>query len=60
MKMMEEKKVVKPYNDRDTSKKEEVATMFNNISKRYESVGDPIFVWLGGTHGNVEYRLQDG
>lgn len=36
MKMMEEKKVVKPYNDRDTSKKEEVATMFNNISKRYD------------------------
>lgn len=34
--MMEEKKVVKPYNDRDTSKKEEVATMFNNISKRYD------------------------
>ncbi len=33
---MEEKKVVKPYNDRDTSKKEEVATMFNNISKRYD------------------------
>lgn len=33
---MEEKKVVKPYNDRDVSKKEEVATMFNNISKRYD------------------------
>jgi len=33
---MEEKKVVKPYNDRDTSKKDEVATMFNNISGRYD------------------------
>ncbi len=35
-KKVEEKKVVKPYNDGDTSKKEEVATMFNNISKRYD------------------------
>lgn len=34
--MTEEKKVVKPYNASDTSKKEEVATMFNNISKRYD------------------------
>lgn len=33
---MEEKKVVKPYNTEDNSKKEEVATMFNNISKRYD------------------------
>lgn len=30
------KKVVKPYNQADTSKKEEVATMFNNISKKYD------------------------
>ena len=34
--MTEEKKVVKPYNASDSSKKEEVATMFNNISKRYD------------------------
>ncbi len=34
--MTEERKVVKPYNATDTSKKEEVATMFNNISKRYD------------------------
>ena len=34
--MKEEKKVVKPYNESNTSKKEEVATMFNNISKRYD------------------------
>lgn len=27
---------MKPYNDRDTSKKEEVAAMFNNISGRYD------------------------
>lgn len=33
---MEETKVVKPYNNQDTSKKEEVAEMFNNISKRYD------------------------
>ncbi len=30
------KKVVKPYNNAETSKKEEVAEMFNNISKRYD------------------------
>ncbi len=29
-------KVVKPYNNETTSKKEEVATMFNNISKKYD------------------------
>ena len=29
-------KVVKPYNNEDASKKEEVAEMFNNISKRYD------------------------
>jgi demethylmenaquinone methyltransferase/2-methoxy-6-polyprenyl-1,4-benzoquinol methylase len=29
-------KVVKPYNKADKSKKEEVAEMFNNISKRYD------------------------
>jgi demethylmenaquinone methyltransferase/2-methoxy-6-polyprenyl-1,4-benzoquinol methylase len=29
-------KVVKPYNKEDQSKKEEVAEMFNNISKRYD------------------------
>lgn len=34
--MTEEKKVVKPYNKEESSKKEEVATMFNNISKRYD------------------------
>lgn len=33
---MEEKQVVKPYNKKETSKKEEVAEMFNNISKRYD------------------------
>ena len=32
----EERKVVKPYNNESTSKKEEVAEMFNNISKRYD------------------------
>jgi demethylmenaquinone methyltransferase/2-methoxy-6-polyprenyl-1,4-benzoquinol methylase len=31
-----EKKVVKPYNTVDKSKKEEVQEMFNNISKRYD------------------------
>lgn len=30
------KQVVKPYNSSDRSKKEEVAEMFNNISKRYD------------------------
>ena len=30
------KKEVKPYNSADRSKKEEVAEMFNNISKRYD------------------------
>ena len=34
--MMMEKKVVKPYNNEESSKKEEVAEMFNNISKRYD------------------------
>ena len=33
---MTEKVVVKPYNKEETSKKEEVAEMFNNISKRYD------------------------
>ena len=31
-----ESKTVKPYNKEDASKKEEVAEMFNNISKRYD------------------------
>ena len=31
-----EKQVVKPYNKKESSKKEEVAEMFNNISKRYD------------------------
>ena len=34
--MTEERVVVKPYNSEDSSKKEEVAEMFNNISKRYD------------------------
>lgn len=34
--MTEEKKVVKPYNKEASSKKEEVAEMFDNISKRYD------------------------
>ena len=34
--MTEERKVVKPYNAEGASKKEEVAEMFNNISKRYD------------------------
>jgi demethylmenaquinone methyltransferase/2-methoxy-6-polyprenyl-1,4-benzoquinol methylase len=33
---MSENKVVKPYGREDRSKKEEVAEMFNNISKRYD------------------------
>ncbi|MDG1146979.1 MAG: bifunctional demethylmenaquinone methyltransferase/2-methoxy-6-polyprenyl-1,4-benzoquinol methylase UbiE [Crocinitomicaceae bacterium] len=33
---MSEQKVVKPYNNESSSKKEEVAEMFNNISKRYD------------------------
>lgn len=33
---MSEKKVVKPYNEADKSKKEEVAEMFNNISAKYD------------------------
>ena len=33
---MSEQKVVKPYNSESSSKKEEVAEMFNNISKRYD------------------------
>ncbi|MFT5780584.1 MAG: demethylmenaquinone methyltransferase/2-methoxy-6-polyprenyl-1,4-benzoquinol methylase [Crocinitomicaceae bacterium] len=31
-----ERKIVKPYNREESSKKEEVAEMFNNISKRYD------------------------
>jgi demethylmenaquinone methyltransferase/2-methoxy-6-polyprenyl-1,4-benzoquinol methylase len=34
--MAEERIVVKPYGKEDKSKKEEVAEMFNNISKRYD------------------------
>lgn len=34
--MEETKKVVKPYNKAESSKKEEVAEMFNNISGRYD------------------------
>lgn len=34
--MEETKKVVKPYNKEESSKKEEVAEMFNNISGRYD------------------------
>lgn len=34
--MTEETKVVKPYNKETSSKKEEVAEMFNNISKKYD------------------------
>lgn len=33
---MSEKKVVKPYNKEEASKKEEVAEMFNNISGKYD------------------------
>ncbi|MGM0477596.1 MAG: bifunctional demethylmenaquinone methyltransferase/2-methoxy-6-polyprenyl-1,4-benzoquinol methylase UbiE [Bacteroidota bacterium] len=33
---VKEKKVVKPYNKSDQSKKEEVAEMFDNISERYD------------------------
>lgn len=33
---MSDQKVIKPYNDASKSKKEEVAEMFNNISKRYD------------------------
>ncbi|SFT76470.1 demethylmenaquinone methyltransferase / 2-methoxy-6-polyprenyl-1,4-benzoquinol methylase [Lishizhenia tianjinensis] len=33
---MSEKKVVKPYNEENKSKKEEVAEMFNNISAKYD------------------------
>ncbi len=33
---MGEKQVVKPYNKKEATKKEEVAEMFNNISKRYD------------------------
>lgn len=37
MDMMKEKEVVvKPYNREESSKKEEVAEMFNNISKKYD------------------------
>jgi len=36
VKRMKESKVVKPYNNQETSKKEEVAEMFNNISKKYD------------------------
>ena len=31
-----ERKVVKPYGNSEKSKKEEVAEMFNNVSKRYD------------------------
>ncbi|MDC3252698.1 bifunctional demethylmenaquinone methyltransferase/2-methoxy-6-polyprenyl-1,4-benzoquinol methylase UbiE [Crocinitomicaceae bacterium] len=34
--MKENKSVVKPYNSEDASKKEEVAEMFDNISRRYD------------------------
>lgn len=34
--MEERKTVVKPYNKEESSKKEEVAEMFNNISKKYD------------------------
>ena len=33
---MSERKVVKPYGDVDRSKNDEVAEMFNNISKKYD------------------------
>lgn len=33
---MTEQKIVKPYNNKDASKKEEVAEMFNKISKKYD------------------------
>ena len=34
--MTDNKSIVKPYNSGDASKKEEVAEMFDNISKRYD------------------------
>lgn len=34
--MSKEREEVKPYNNQDASKKEEVAQMFDNISKRYD------------------------
>lgn len=34
--MVEDKKVIKPYNEEGVTKKEEVAEMFNNISRRYD------------------------
>ena len=34
--MVEDKKVIKPYNEEGATKKEEVAEMFNNISRRYD------------------------
>lgn len=43
-----ERKVVKPYGKDDTSKKEEVAEMFNKISKRYDFLNH--FLSLGIDH----------
>ena len=31
-------KTIKPYKDSDLGKKEQVATMFNNISKNYDDL----------------------
>jgi demethylmenaquinone methyltransferase / 2-methoxy-6-polyprenyl-1,4-benzoquinol methylase len=46
--MSDDRKVVKPYNDDSKSKKEEVAQMFNNISKRYDFLNH--FLSLGIDH----------
>ncbi len=48
IKAMSERKIVKPYNDASKSKKEEVAEMFNNISKRYDFLNH--FLSLGIDH----------
>lgn len=45
---MSEKKVVKPYNKLDKSKKEEVAEMFDNISAKYDFLNH--FMSLGIDH----------
>ncbi|RYM35025.1 bifunctional demethylmenaquinone methyltransferase/2-methoxy-6-polyprenyl-1,4-benzoquinol methylase UbiE [Brumimicrobium glaciale] len=45
---MSEKKVVKPYNKVDKSKKEEVAEMFDNISAKYDFLNH--FMSLGIDH----------
>ncbi|HLW29674.1 MAG TPA: bifunctional demethylmenaquinone methyltransferase/2-methoxy-6-polyprenyl-1,4-benzoquinol methylase UbiE [Brumimicrobium sp.] len=45
---MAENKVVKPYNKKDKSKKEEVAEMFDNISGRYDFLNH--FLSLGIDH----------